>query len=74
MKELHSEEAFENMEDLAKEITRKCNSTTVFQKGRVCKRKIFFDELAEEEPITDNRDRFKVGTFYYVLEVFAKQF
>ena len=74
LKDLRSEEGFNDIEASAKEQAKECDTSTEFQEVRVRMRKCFADELATDEPIPDSRRRFKVETFYYILDVFDQQF
>ena len=62
---------FNNIEASAKEQAKECDTSTEFQEVRVRMRKRFAGELATDEPISDSRRRFKVETFYYILDVFV---
>lgn len=74
LKRLRSEEGFANIETSAREKARESETSTEFQEERVRKRKRFADEIAPDEPINDSRTRFKVESFYYILDVFDQQF
>ncbi|XP_069823176.1 zinc finger MYM-type protein 1-like [Dendropsophus ebraccatus] len=74
IRELRSDEAFAAIENAAMDLATKCNHTTSYHEGKVRKRKRFFDENAEDEPIVDSRARFRTEVFYYIIDVFVEQF
>ena len=76
LKQLKSDEGFEEIEKSAKEKAEECKISTEFKQGRVRKRKLFHDEVATDEPvpISDSRTRFKEQTFFHILSVFDTQF
>lgn len=74
IKNIRSEKAFDELEISAKDLATECNTTTLYKEQRARKKRKHFDELASGESITDNRQRFKVDTFYCALDIISNQF
>lgn len=73
IRELRTEEAFDSMENTARNMARESDAATKFAEQRVRKRKRHFDEDAEDDQIEDSRRRFKADIYFYILDVFVGQ-
>uniref|UniRef100_H3A3B1 DUF4371 domain-containing protein n=1 Tax=Latimeria chalumnae TaxID=7897 RepID=H3A3B1_LATCH len=65
---LHSDKSFSFFEDIAQQLAKECDTTVTFQEKHVKKKKTFHDENLEDCPIKDARQKFKVETYFYVLD------
>ncbi|KAK7126225.1 hypothetical protein R3I93_021571 [Phoxinus phoxinus] len=74
IRELRTEEAFDSMENTARNMAKESDAATKFVEQRVRKRKRHFDEDAEDDQIEDSRRRFKADIYFYILDVFVGQF
>lgn len=64
---------FDNIERDAIELSKKCGGPEMFVEKRPQKKKPFFDELARDSVIEKTKLRFKIDTFYILLDTFSNQ-
>jgi len=72
---MRNDVTFDNLERDAIDISKKCGGSEMFVEKRPQKKK-FFDELAHDpvfEVIEETRLRFKIETFYNLLDAFSNQ-
>lgn len=74
IKELRKDEAFDDIMGTAKRMAEESNGTIEFQEERVRKKKRYFEENVEDEPIQDARGRFKVEFYFYILDTILEKF
>ena len=71
--EMRNDITFDAMESDAIELSKKCEGPEMFAQKRPQKKKNFFDELAHDSVIEETKLRFKIDTFYTLLDTFSNQ-
>uniref|UniRef100_H3ACH6 TTF-type domain-containing protein n=1 Tax=Latimeria chalumnae TaxID=7897 RepID=H3ACH6_LATCH len=70
---LRSDESFSFFEDIAQQLAKECGTTVSFHEKRAKKKKKFHDENLEDCPMKDAQQKFKVETYFCLLDVFSRQ-
>lgn len=71
--EMRDDITFDSLERDAIELSKKCGGPEMFAEKRPQKKKKFFDELARDSVLEETRLRFKVDTFFTLLDTFSNQ-
>jgi hypothetical protein len=70
MQSLRSDQMFNSIEQDAKDMAENCGTTTQFAAQRIRRKKRFFDEMANDSITDDQRSRFKMQSYFYILDMF----
>jgi len=73
--ELRDEQEFSSIESDAKQLrpTQKAGAETKYTCKRIRRVKRFYDERVANESLTDMQDKFKVETFFCLVDTFFQQ-
>lgn len=73
LSELRDEQEFSSIERDAKQFAHKAGAETKYTCKRIRRVKRFYDERVADESLTDMREKFKVETFFCLVDTFFQQ-